>query len=170
MMILRLTICLLLLIVHAEAEMVKINFSTSKSVSTEVMQKYNTHYGLLNKRDGVYYYWGALDESDITAFTKEVPATIIGAFRKNGLQVGVTKQLSTLAKYDSGGAQLSPDKYSNVGTAKHVFNKAEYLKSMKDVKTYNKEGIELSSKVPTKLHETHNIFGWETAQFPEDKK
>ena len=168
MMIKKIILILLISLPCFAEEIVKIKFSTTKPISQEVVQQHNLQYGEINQRAGKYLYWGVLDEKDITELGKEVK--IICAHNKKGFQVGRTKILSAPATYDKDGIKLTDDVYTETGTVKHTFDKAEYLSLMRDIKTYSPECVELTSERPTEVKETHNIFGWERAQIPKEVK
>lgn len=168
------TLLILLLTSYVNAEIVKVNFCINKPIASEefqeVVNQYNVQYVEINQRNNKYFYLGVMDETVIDDFTTSLSdkkPKILGSFRKNGLQHGRRTYLSIPATYDSEGNQLTPDIYNEIGGVKYPFNKKEYLDLMKDKKTYDIDGVELSSTRPTKVKETHNIAGWETSQFPE---
>lgn len=147
------------------AEPVKFYFAVDQTADKQKIltwfQKYHVDYHIINRRGG-YIFANALipNLEDIPNIQKifEIKGFIVlAAFKLNGVQVGRRRILKELQEY----------LYS--GSATHVFNKTAFLALMKDIKTYDANGVELTSTRPIVERESHNYLGWGTAVFPKDE-
>ena len=165
---------ILLFAQFASAEYVKFYFEINKPIGAkefaEVARKYQVDYIEVNQRNNKYLYIGVIPEpDDIEKFTEELSdkkPKILGSFKFNGLQYGKSKKI-TPAEYDKDGKITKPEVIEKIGTAKHKFEKVSYINMMRDVKTFDGDGVELTSTRPVKEKMTHNILGWGTDDYPQ---
>ena len=131
----------------------------------EWFHKYDVEYYIINKRGGFIFATALIkDHNELPNLKKvfEVEGFIIlAAFKQDGAQVGRTKIVKTPAVYDKDGSLVSPAIYEYVGKISYPINTIGFLQLMRDVKTYDVDGNELSSIRPTEVRETHNFAGWE---------
>ena len=150
---------------------IKFYFSTDSTVKelADITHKNNVEYVKINTRLSKNLYLACTNSPDgVSAFINDLAefhGELLGSFNFDGTQYGKSKKI-TNAEYNKDGKTIRTEKVNTIGAAVHDFKKTKYIDLMRDKKTHNSEGVELTSVRPTVEKETHNFFGWGGAEFP----